>query len=89
VESSKGDRTTEFNINLISLDSESLGIPETEYQSEISMASSDFAKLCRELYTLSETVTFEISQGCVKFAVESEVGAGSIRISTSNDQMEG
>ena len=66
-ESVKQDRVTEFSLNLITLDSESLGIPETNYQSEISMVSNDFAKLCRELYALSETVTFEISQGCVKF----------------------
>ncbi len=66
-ESAKQDRVTEFSLNLITLDSESLGIPETSYQSEISMVSNDFAKLCRELYALSETVTFEISQGCVKF----------------------
>lgn len=58
---------TEFTLNLISLDSESLGIPETNYQSEISMISNDFQKLCRELYSLSETVTFEISNGAVKF----------------------
>ena len=88
VESAKGDRTTEFTLNLISLDSESLGIPDTIYQSEISMNSNDFAKLTRELFALSETVTFEISQGCVKFVVESELGTGSIRITTSQDQFD-
>ncbi len=41
-ESSKQERVTEFTLNLISLDSESLGIPETSYQSEISMISNDF-----------------------------------------------
>jgi proliferating cell nuclear antigen len=46
---------------LITLDSEHLGIPETSYTSEITMNSNEFAKLCKELYSLSETVTFEIS----------------------------
>jgi proliferating cell nuclear antigen len=72
-------------LNLISLDSEHLGIPETEYTSEITMNSVDFCKLCRELYSLSETVTFEISSSYVKFAVEGEVGSGSIMIKTSGD----
>jgi proliferating cell nuclear antigen len=49
-DSVKQERTTEFTLNLISLDSESLGIPETIYQSEINMNASEFAKLCRELY---------------------------------------
>jgi proliferating cell nuclear antigen len=30
-ETAKAERTTEFTLNLISLDSESLGIPETSY----------------------------------------------------------
>jgi proliferating cell nuclear antigen len=76
---------TEFTLNLISLDSESLGIPETSYQSEISMISNDFQRLCRELYSLSETVTFEISNGAVKFNIEGEVGAGSISIKTTEE----
>lgn len=52
------------------------------------MVSNDFTKLCRELYALSETVTLEISQGCVKFCVEGEVGIGSISIKTSEDKIE-
>ena len=68
---------------MISLDSEHLGIPETEYTSEITMNSADFCKLCKELYSLSETVTFEISSSYVKFAVDGEVGSGSIMIKTS------
>jgi proliferating cell nuclear antigen len=67
---------------LITLDSEHLGIPETEYTSEITMNSSEFSKLCKELYALSETVEFEISSTFVKFAVEGEIGSGSIKIQT-------
>ena len=67
---------------MITLDSEHLGIPETEYTSEITMNSSEFSKLCKELYALSETVEFEISSTFVKFAVEGEIGSGSIKIQT-------
>lgn len=84
----KHDRTTQFNVNLITLDSEHLGIPETEYTSEITMNSGEFSKLCKELYALSETVEFEISTTFVKFAVEGEIGSGSIKIQTSADEAE-
>ena len=70
-------------MNLITLDSEHLGIPETEYTSEITMNSAEFSKLCKELYALSETVEFEISSTFVKFSVEGEIGSGSIKIQTS------
>ena len=84
-ESPNQDRRTEFNLNLISLDSENLGIPETSYQSEITMNSAEFSKLCRELYSLSETVTFEITQSYVKFAIDGEVGTGNILIKTGEE----
>ncbi len=84
-ESPNQDRRTEFSLNLISLDSENLGIPETSYQSEITMHSAEFSKLCRELYSLSETVTFEITQSYVKFAIDGEVGTGNILIKTGGD----
>ena len=47
------------------------------------MNSAEFSKLCKELYALSETVEFEISSTFVKFAVEGEIGSGSIKIQTS------
>ena len=46
------------------------------------MNSSEFSKLCKELYALSETVEFEISSTFVKFSVEGEIGSGSIKIQT-------
>ena len=49
-ENARSDKKTEFSLNLITLDSEHLGIPETSYTSEISMNSFDFTKLCRELH---------------------------------------
>lgn len=45
----------------MSLDSESLGIPETEYSSIIEMSSSEFARICKELNQISETGTLSIS----------------------------
>jgi proliferating cell nuclear antigen len=49
------------------------------------MNSAEFSKLCRELYSLSETVTFEITQSYVKFAIDGEVGTGNILIKTGEE----
>lgn len=75
-ENRRQEKITEFNLNLITLDSEHLGIPETSYTSEITMNSFDFSKLCKELHQLSETVTIEASLHYVKFSIEGEVGSG-------------
>lgn len=83
-ENKRQEKRTEFSLNLITLDSEHLGIPETTYTSEISMNSFDFTKLCRELHQLSETVTIEASLQYVKFSIDGEVGSGTIQIQTND-----
>ena len=55
------NRRTEFQLNLITLDSEHLGIPETQYSSEVTMNAQDFQKLCKEL-----------SETAIKFNVEGD-----------------
>ena len=86
-ENSKNERSTEFTMNLISLDVEHLAIPETEYSSVVSINSGEFTKICKELYSLNETLTISTNSDFVQFAVESEAGSGSIRIGT-NDSMD-
>ena len=83
-ENPKTERTTEFTMNLIQLDNEHLAIPETEYSSIVSINSSEFTKICKELYSLNETLTITTSQEFVQFSVESEVGSGSIKIGAND-----
>lgn len=48
-ENQKTGRTTEFALNLITLDVEHLSIPDTEYTSIITINSGEFSKVCKEL----------------------------------------
>ena len=91
-ENAKQERTTEFTLNLISLDMEHLAIPETEYSSRVSINSSEFTKICKELYSLNETLTVQTHQDFVQFSVDSEAGSGSIKLGrndggSSDDRM--
>ena len=56
-ENSKNGRSSEFNLNLITLDTENLAIPDTEYSAVVTINSGEYSKICKELYSLSETVT--------------------------------
>ena len=58
-ESSESDRLSEYDIKLMDIDQEHLGIPETEYAATISMPSAEFHRICRDLMALSE------SGGCI------------------------
>ena len=55
-ENRRQEKRTEVKQNLITLNSEHLGIPETQYSSEVTMNAQDLQKLCKELHQLSETV---------------------------------
>lgn len=79
-ENPKTERTTEFNLNLITIDSEHLAIPETDYQSLVTINSNDFSKICKELFSLSETVQITTTADFVQFSVEGEVGTGSVKL---------
>lgn len=54
-ESSENDRISEYDIKLMDIDQEHLGIPETQYAATISMPSPEFQRICRDLSALSES----------------------------------
>jgi proliferating cell nuclear antigen len=49
------------------------------------MSSSEFTRICRELYALSETVIIETNKSYVRFVVSGEVVGGSIKIEAGDD----
>ena len=77
----KTERTTQFNLNLITIDSEHLAIPETEYSSIVQLSSNEFSRICKELYSISETVSITTDPEFVQFNVEGDVGSGSVKLS--------
>ncbi len=54
-ESSDADRISEYDIKLMDIDQEHLGIPDTEYAATIEMPSAEFARICRDLMAMSES----------------------------------
>ena len=54
-ESAEADRLSEYDIKLMDIDQEHLGIPDTEYAARIKMPSAEFARICRDLVQVSES----------------------------------
>jgi proliferating cell nuclear antigen len=54
-ESSNNDRISEYDLKLMDIDQEHLGIPDTEYAATISMPSSEFKRICTDLAAMSES----------------------------------
>ena len=72
------EKMCEFNLNLLTLDSEHLGIPEQDYAAQIKMSSAEFCRICRELTQVTDTLNLSVDKEMVKFAVSGDIGAGSI-----------
>jgi len=77
-ESAKQTRISHFSLKLIDIDSEHLGIPETEYKTIIRMPSQEFHRIVRELATIGDTVNISATKEGVKFAVNGDSGSGTI-----------
>lgn len=74
----ESDKLSEFELKLMDIDSDHLGIPDTEYQTKISMPASEFQRICRDLAVIGDTVSIHATKESVKFSVSGDLGAGSI-----------
>ncbi|KAK3708445.1 proliferating cell nuclear antigen [Vermiconidia calcicola] len=79
-EDPKTDRFSEYDIKLMDIDQEHLGIPDTEYAATIAMPSSEFQRICRDLSSLSESVSIECTKEGVKFNCSGDIGSGSVSL---------
>ncbi|KAI8835530.1 proliferating cell nuclear antigen, C-terminal domain-containing protein [Chytridium lagenaria] len=77
-DSKKGDRTSEYQLKLMTIDSEHLGIPDTEYDANVQMSSAEFQRICRDLSVLGDSVTIDVTKDGVKFSSSGDVGNGQV-----------
>jgi proliferating cell nuclear antigen len=73
-EGSKTDRVAEYDMKLMDIDSEHLGIPDTQYDAVVRMSSGEFARITRDLANVGDTVKIEVSKEGVGFSAEGEIG---------------
>jgi len=60
-ESSATDRLSEYDLKLMDIDQEHLGIPDTEYAATITMPSTEFRRICVDLMALSESGAYPLN----------------------------
>jgi len=77
-ESPKQTRISHFSLKLMDIDSEHLGIPDTEYKCVVKMPAGEFQRIVREIAIIGDTVKISASKDGVKFSVSGDMGTGSI-----------
>jgi proliferating cell nuclear antigen len=80
------DRVSEFNLNLLTLETEHMGIPDQEYAAIIQIPSPEFNRICKELSQLSDTLNIDITKERVIFSVNGDTGRGAISLTQKNDK---
>jgi proliferating cell nuclear antigen len=65
-------------MKLMDIDSDTLTIPETDYDASVTMASSEFLRIVRDLSLLGEAVRIEVSKEGVRFASDGEAANGNV-----------
>ena len=83
------DKTMDFNIKLMEIEEETLGIPDQKYEARVEMPSAEFAKTIRDLSVLGDTCGIGCTKEAVKFAVEGEIGSANITLRNSEPSIDG
>lgn len=73
------NRMSEFAMKLTDIDSEQVGIPDTDYSAVIKMPSTEFARVCRDLSNFGESITICVTKDGLKFSVKGDSSNGKSR----------
>jgi proliferating cell nuclear antigen len=60
----------------MNLDTEHLGIPDTEYACVIKMPSQEFSRICRDLSILGDSVIICCTKDGARFSAKGDLGNG-------------
>lgn len=78
------NRISHFSLKLMDIDSEHLGIPDTQYKCIVKMPSAEFKRIVSEIAIIGDTVKISASKEGVKFSVSGDMGTGSIVCKQTN-----
>ncbi|GFP87643.1 proliferating cell nuclear antigen large form [Phtheirospermum japonicum] len=75
LEANAQDKIADFEMKLMDIDSEHLGIPESEYEAIVRMPSAEYARICRDL---SAIVVISVTKQGVRFSTRGDIGTANI-----------
>ncbi|XP_055350461.1 proliferating cell nuclear antigen-like [Paramacrobiotus metropolitanus] len=76
----EAERAAEFELKLMNIDTEHLGIPETEYDCIIKLPSLELKRICQDLTQFGDSVNIACAKSEVKFETTGDIGKGNIRL---------
>ncbi|GAQ81263.1 DNA polymerase delta processivity factor [Klebsormidium nitens] len=77
-ESPDQEKVADFEMKLMDIDAEELGIPETEYEAMVTMPSSEFQRICRDLASIGDTVVIGVTKEGISFSTGGDIGKANV-----------
>ncbi|KAI3450461.1 hypothetical protein Pfo_007126 [Paulownia fortunei] len=89
-ESHTQDKIADFEMKLMDIDCERVGIPEAEYHAIVRMPSAEFARICKDLSSIGGTVVISATKEGLKFSTRGDIGTANVvcRQNTNVDKPE-
>jgi len=89
-ESTEDDRRADFDLKIIELEQEALGVPETEYEAVVKIPSNELKKAVADLRDCGDIIGMHASSEGLKLEVAGDIGTGLIllRPNDSTDEEE-
>ncbi|VDQ10751.1 unnamed protein product, partial [Trichobilharzia regenti] len=78
-------KSSEFEIKLMDLDTDHLGIPDTDYKCIIRMPSAQLQRICRDLSQIGDSVVISVAKDGVSFSSTGDLGTGNIKVCQSSN----
>jgi proliferating cell nuclear antigen len=73
-------RFFEFSMALMDIDSEHMAIPDSEPDAKVTLASSEFQKVCKDMTQFGDRVKISVTSKSVSFSVSGSAGNGTITL---------
>jgi len=83
------NKTSDFELKLLDIQSEPLTIPTMDYSVTVSMPSAEFQKICKDLSVLGDTVIISATKDGIKFSTSGDIAKGNVLVKSSLDMDEG
>lgn len=84
-ESPCGECVSDFELKLIDIETDTLGIPVQEYTAVVKMRSVEFQRIVRDLSVIGDVCSICCKDNSISFSVNGDVGNGSITLNNKDD----
>ncbi|KAL8597451.1 hypothetical protein ACOMHN_050949 [Nucella lapillus] len=83
-ESPNQEKVSDYEMKLLDLDTEHLGIPDTEYSAVVKLPSAEFQRICRDLSQIGDSVVISCTKEGVKFSASGDLGTGNVKLAQTS-----